>query len=182
MRAFKNDILQDSRGDIWFANEFQGLLRIDAKTNQPVSHYWPHANITALAEDKNGHVWAANPQCFPKPDGSAQCEIFLYEYCPDGDCPHGDSPSKESLGGDLFEKNSFYQYRVENKVKGKKDVVNRIFSMYIDDANTLWLGAVSGLIRFLPKAGTTEHFFCQHTPFCSVSSFETQKIYINTVQ
>ena len=57
------DIIQSKNGDIWIANNTQGLIRFNLKSNTvetPLSKINPHNNllINALKETANGDIWA----------------------------------------------------------------------------------------------------------------------------
>src|SRR5260221_7056484 len=52
-----NKILQDKTGFIWFATD-KGLFRFDGVNYKSFIHNLPDRNVTALAQDSAGRIWA----------------------------------------------------------------------------------------------------------------------------
>src|SRR5579859_6459324 len=52
-----NKILQDKTGFIWFATD-KGLFKFDGVNYKSFIHNLPDGNVTALAQDSVGRIWA----------------------------------------------------------------------------------------------------------------------------
>ena len=65
------DLLQDSKGNIWFATAFSGLARFDGDslTCFSITDGLPHNTILDITEDKAGNIWFATRDGVSKYDG-----------------------------------------------------------------------------------------------------------------
>jgi len=117
------NMLQDSRGALWFGTNHYGVIRYQ---NDTLEYFADSVGITGgringIEEDREGNVWLAT-------DGEG-----LYKYDP------SDTRSTSRRG--------FSQFTTKDGL-----LHNAIWSMAMGRDGTLWLGTVEGLCRFDPSA------------------------------
>ncbi len=173
-----NDILQDSKGFLWFATD-DGLNRYDGyeftvyKNIPGDSTSISDNSINKLIEDRNGNIWIATKdgglnrfnrktenfvryQADPS-DPSSLSDNFVTSLFEDRS---GVILIGTQKGLDIYqpERDSFIHYQSEpgngNSLRG-----NWITSIYEDHNGILWLGTQnSGLNRFNRETGTFTHY------------------------
>jgi serine phosphatase RsbU (regulator of sigma subunit) len=79
------DVIEDSRGNIWFATRGGGTVRYDGETfhNRTTKNGWAHNNISKILESSDKDIWFATEagvtQYTPARGGLPECRIIALE-------------------------------------------------------------------------------------------------------
>ena len=79
------DVIEDSRGNIWFATRGGGTVRYDGETfhNRTTKNGWAHNNISKILESSDKDIWFATErgitQYTPTRGGLPECRIVTLE-------------------------------------------------------------------------------------------------------
>ena len=79
------DVIEDSRGNIWFATRGGGTVRYDGETfhNRTTKNGWAHNNISKILESSDKDIWFATErgitQYTPTRGGLPECRIVALE-------------------------------------------------------------------------------------------------------
>ena len=79
------DVIEDSRGNIWFATRGGGTVRYDGETfhNRTTKNGWAHNNISKILESSDKDIWFATEagvtQYTPARGGLPECRIITLE-------------------------------------------------------------------------------------------------------
>ena len=79
------DVIEDSRGNIWFATRGGGTVRYDGETfhNRTTKNGWAHNNISKILESSDKDIWFATEagvtQYTPTRGGLPECRIITLE-------------------------------------------------------------------------------------------------------
>ena len=101
------DVIEDSRGNIWFATRGGGTVRYDGETfhSRTTKNGWAHNNISKILESANKDIWFATEggvtQYTPARGGLPECRIISLE----ADKPYTDFASSlvlPSRGSKIF--------------------------------------------------------------------------------
>ena len=159
-------LLQDSKGNIWYATEKNGAacISLEGKTSLrfTVNNGLKSNEITALAEDKQGNIWmgtlGSGVECFDRhsgkikhfsySEGLTSAIAYLLAFDEFGNLNIG-----SEKGLDYVRLNSNLQVlKVKHYSKG--DGFNGVETcrnaVYKDKEGTLWLGTINGVTRFYP--------------------------------
>lgn len=148
--SFKNNILEDRRGQLWLASEGKGLYRYDPERRRIVSHYLfsddqstglqndnetiINENTVALMEDRDGSIWAASHRA-KWMNAHTTYQGILYRINPQSNTVRG-YPVSEISGT-----SNYY-----------------IYAMAADPNGRIWLGTTQALVCFDPLTGKRERY------------------------
>lgn len=146
------DILQDSRGYIWFGTYGGGATRFDGKqfaSLSEVSHSTHYRIIHDIHEDRHGAIWFATAKGAARYDGRQLTTLDTSTGLP-GDLVYYIAEDDQGILW-FGTENGLARYaagRVE-AVLTKDDLPNaHIETMAFDRDGTLWLGTAAGVTRY----------------------------------
>ncbi|WP_405296758.1 two-component regulator propeller domain-containing protein [Algibacter sp. Ld11] len=173
-----NDVLKDSRGNIWYATRNHGLFYINTELNannkenlqnfvhDPYNPYSFKSNeIQKLFEDNTGHVWLAHKDgglsmAFANSDKitTVTPHPIKNKILPNETVRAIVKSNDNSLWLGYYTKGIYYFDNLKNAYKQfsiKEAEVNsdwyRIRSMFLDSHGTIWIGTYAGLINISNK-------------------------------
>jgi len=182
-----HDILQDSKGYMWFAT-WEGLNKYDGYkfTIYRVNFKEPekglsNSNISVLHEDKNGYLWIGTENGLDKFDRGKNSFVHYNYSLSDPFSISNDSilSIEEDKNGYLWigtqnglnkfnpETGKFKRYKSDpnNLSKLSDNVVNTLYY----DNGILWIGTEIGLSKFNTKTETFKHYFHKTRDTTSIS-------------
>ena len=194
------DILQDSKGFMWFAtedglNRYDGynvkIFRPDPENQNSLSDRW----ITSLYEDSQGYLWIGTRQGGLNQYNPKNGQFKHFFHNPE----NANSPSSNNITDilqdrqgnlwigtdkgldrlDLHSKN-FYHYRRDSLTGLSSDSISVLFH---DSRNRLWVGTSdSGLNQFDTKTGTFKNYRYSLQDVVRVRSGEINSISNNNIR
>lgn len=174
-------ILQDRKGFIWFGTE-DGLNKYDGykftvfTVGREGDKFLSHSRINAIFEDKHGYIWLGT-------DGGGlnrydpEKEIFTH-YFANPDDPFSLSNNKvtsifedqngilwigtanglDRLNPDNGKESLYFQNYEHNPDNSNSLSNNRVFCLFVDNDNNLWIGADEGGLNLLtPENRSTDN-------------------------
>ena len=120
-KDWTTEIMQDSKGNIWFGRDGYGACRYNSKSKEKFEHVTkedglPSNNVQSIMEDSQGNIW------------------FTTRVA-ERDHPDADKRSGEG-GLGMFDGKSFMSF---DNQKGLSK--NDIYTIYEDRAGSIWIGA-----------------------------------------
>ncbi len=186
LRAFSNQlnkrinfVLEDRKGNIWFATEGQGLIRYNPAsdkityfTHNPrdsnsISNNW----INCLYEDRQGNLWIGSQEGLMVIDQSDNM-LFRFKHNPRDPYSLSDdrilSIYQDRFGtywvgtkGGGINKFSLQNISFDCYLSAAEEIfdpsVSKIWSFYQDRQNTLWIGTSAGLVKARKKNGREKY-------------------------
>jgi len=141
---FMNAITEDRYQHVWIAHEQKGLSRFDVSQNKMFGRYlvfdfkkksqFIDENVTALAEDSRGTIWAAATKNVRQKNGEIICQTNLFQYNREGD--------------------KFEQHRLKEMDRPGGGGRYFVYSIHADVSGAIWIGSDIGLACYDPKTAT----------------------------
>ena len=169
------DVLQDRRGYVWMATE-DGLNRYDGSAFKVYRHdaadaaSLPDGFVWDVEEDGAGSLWIATRGGLGRWDradrtassGRRRRRTRTSGCCATtpGPTPSGSAPATPDSSGSTWRKRARDRFAHDNDRDARSLVDDRIFALYVDAKDRLWVGTEGGL-DLLDADGKT---FTHHVP------------------
>jgi ligand-binding sensor domain-containing protein/signal transduction histidine kinase len=177
-----HQVMQDSRGFMWFTSEGSGMLRYDGYTSR---HYYHEpfdstslsANTTfTICEDKESNIWIGTKKGLNRYDRFRDQFITYYHNPQDTSSLNSDDIWRvyvdrsgrvwigTQAGVDLYDQANyrFIHYRLESCYP-ESNISPAVLAIYEDRQGIFWIGTKQGgLLRLDLKTGTFKRY--QHDP------------------
>lgn len=153
------DVLEDKRGNIWFAT-WHGIVKYDGRlfTNHTLKDGLIHFHVVSLYEDRSGNIWFGTARgglyryngktfkLFTTRDGLADNSVLCMAEDREGNIWFG----TENGGVSRYNGKTFTSFTAKNGLSG--DHVNAVIA---DRTGKLWFGTMDGISIYDGKTFTT---------------------------
>jgi len=163
-----HSLFEDSKGNLWFGTG-SGVNKYSKGkfTNYANSKGFCNLYIGSIAEDKNGNMWFGTDRCVVRYDGVDFKPITIEDglssnviYLLLGD-KRGNIWVGTNKGIDKISLNSYghiNKIKNYNAPEGFRGIECNSRAIYEDQKENLWIGTVSGLIKYNPKEDKSNIF------------------------